>query len=182
MVLMRWCQSLRVTALLVGAVALGHTLDGMAQTFELTSSAFRPGGEIPERFTCQGSNISPPLRWYGAPKDTKSLALIVDDPDAPDPAHPKQTWVHWVVYNIPSSVQSFAEGQIPREANEGLNDWRKAEYGGPCPPVGRHRYFHKLYALDSILPDLKNPTKAALERAMEGHVLGKAELVGLYSK
>jgi len=152
----------------------------------LTSSAFNHNGPIPKTYTCQGKNISPALAWSDLPKGTKSLALIVDDPDAPDPAAPKMTWVHWVLYNIPVSAtglkEAVAPAALPPGTREGANDWQRTGYGGPCPPIGRHRYFHKLHALDVILPDLKEPTKAALEKAMEGHVLAKVELMGTYKK
>jgi len=152
----------------------------------LTSSAFSHNGPIPKLYTCQGKDSSPALAWSGLPEGTKSLALIVDDPDAPDPAAPKMTWVHWVLYNIPVSAtglkEAVAPGALPAGTREGTNDWKRTGYGGPCPPVGRHRYFHKLYALDAVLPDLKNPTKPQLEQAMKGHVLGRVELLGTYQK
>ena len=150
----------------------------------LTSTAFAAGAEIPKRFTCEGEDIAPPLSWSGVPAQARSLALIVDDPDAPDPARPAMTWVHWVVYNVSPTATGFAEGGIAATegAHEGLNDWKRPGYGGPCPPVGRHRYFFKLYALDERLPDLKRPTKSALEHAMRGHVLATAELIGTYQK
>ncbi|HLF97042.1 MAG TPA: YbhB/YbcL family Raf kinase inhibitor-like protein [Methylococcaceae bacterium] len=150
----------------------------------LTSSAFTHQGDIPAVFTCQGRNVSPPLAWNGLPAGTQSLALIVDDPDAPDPAAPKMTWVHWVLYNIPPDAPGLAEGAaaLPPGTKEGLNDWKRTGYGGPCPPIGRHRYFHKLYALDTVLPDLGKPDKAKLEKAMQGHILGRSELVGTYQK
>ena len=112
------------------------------------------------------------------------MALIVDDPDAPDPAAPKMTWVHWVLYNLPPTVNGLREGAsvLPPGTRQGLNDWRRTGYGGPCPPIGRHRYFHKLYVLDTVLPDLGRPTKVMLEKAMKGHILGQAELVGTYQK
>jgi Raf kinase inhibitor-like YbhB/YbcL family protein len=150
----------------------------------LTSSAFENGQSIPMRYTCDGANISPPLSWSGFPVGAKSLVLIVDDPDAPDPAAPKRTWVHWVLYNLPLETEGLAEGikphRLPLGTFEGCNDWGRTGYGGPCPPIGRHRYFHKLYALDTVLPDLKKPNKAQLEAAMQGHIVGKSELVGLY--
>jgi len=156
----------------------------MAMT--LTSSAFSHNGEIPARFTCDGENLSPPLTWNELPADTQSLVLIVDDPDAPDPAAPKTIWVHWVLYNIPSTATGLAENQptadLPSGTQVGLNDWKRADYGGPCPPIGRHRYFHKLYALDTVLPDLGTPTKAELEQAMQGHILAQAELIGTYQR
>lgn len=154
--------------------------------FMLTSSAFAHHGEIPRRHTCQGEDVSVPLSWSGVPDGTKSLALIVDDPDAPDPNAPRMTWVHWVLYNIPPSATGIKEAvkreELPAGTREGLNDWKRTGYGGPCPPIGRHRYFHKLYALDSVLPDLEHPNKAALEQAMRGHILAQVELVGTYQK
>jgi hypothetical protein len=160
-----------------------ETLGG-DMNLNLTSSAFGHGGSIPRRHTCEGEDSSPALAWSGVPANARSLVLIVDDPDAPDPAAPRMTWVHWVVYNLPVSATGLAEGvkQLPAGTLEGLNDWKRTGYGGPCPPIGRHRYFHKLYALDTVLPDLKHPTKAALEKAMAGHVLAQAELVGTYQK
>lgn len=162
------------------------TLAAAAMAFTLTSSAFAPGGAIPGRYTCEGADVSAPLAWNGVPAGAKSLVLIVDDPDAPDPAAPQVTWVHWVLYNIPPAAAGLREAvtaaELPGGTLEGLNDWRRAGYGGPCPPVGRHRYFHKLYALDVVLPDLAHPTKARLEQAMQGHILGRAELVGTYQK
>ncbi|HVR61484.1 MAG TPA: YbhB/YbcL family Raf kinase inhibitor-like protein [Polyangia bacterium] len=154
--------------------------------FTLRSPSFDDGGSIPRQHTCEGADTAPPLAWSGAPAETRSFALIVDDPDAPDPRAPRMTYVHWVVYNIPATASALPEaagsGSLPPGAREGLNDWKRAGYGGPCPPIGRHRYFHKLYALDAVLPDLKTPTKAALEQAMRGHVLGQAQLVGTYEK
>jgi Raf kinase inhibitor-like YbhB/YbcL family protein len=148
-------------------------------TLSLHSPAFPPNGEIPKEYTCDGKDLAPPLEWSGAPAGTKSFALIVDDPDAPDPKAPKTTWVHWVVYDIPASVTALPKAAGTRE---GLNDWKRTGYGGPCPPIGRHRYFHKLYALDTTLGDLGRPTKGALERAMQGHILARAELVGTYQR
>jgi len=155
-------------------------------SLSLSSPAFYENRPIPTRFTCDGGDLSPPLDWNGVPPGTKSLALIVDDPDAPDPAAPRTTWVHWVLYDIPVSADGLPEGasagSLPPGTREGTNDWNRTGFGGPCPPVGRHRYFHKLYALDTTLPDLGAPTKAELERAMEGHVLARAELVGTYER
>ena len=153
---------------------------------EVTSTAFAEGSDIPARFTCDDADVSPPLQWTGVPQETKSLALIVDDPDAPDPKAPQMTWVHWVLYNLPPTAGELPEGvkakALPPGTREGQNDWKRPGYGGPCPPIGRHRYFHKLYALDVLLPDLETPTKAELEKAMEGHVLARTELVGTYQK
>jgi Raf kinase inhibitor-like YbhB/YbcL family protein len=143
-------------------------------------------GEIPARYTCDGDDISPRLAWSGAPADTKSFALIVDDPDAPDPAAPKRTYVHWVLYDIPAGASGLPEGatasSLPRGTHEGKNDWGRTGYGGPCPPIGRHRYFFKLYALDVLLANLGPITKAELLKAMEGHVVGSAELIGTYAR
>jgi Raf kinase inhibitor-like YbhB/YbcL family protein len=150
---------------------------------QLSSTAFAPNGEIPSRFTCEGQDLAPPLSWQGAPDGTRSLALVVDDPDAPDPAKPQRTWVHWVLYNIPPGLPGLPEGgATPQGALDGHNDWQRDGYGGPCPPIGRHRYFFKLYALDSVLPPLAPPTKASLEQAMQGHVLAQAQLMGTYQK
>ena len=150
----------------------------------LSSSAFAHQGAIPTKYTCEGGDVSPPLTWIDLPPGTKSLALIVDDPDAPDPAAPKMTWVHWVLYNLPPTANGLPEGAsvLPPGTRQGLNDWQRTGYGGPCPLIGRHRYFHKLYALDTVLPDLGRPTKIMLEKAMKGHFLGQAELVGTYQK
>ena len=151
--------------------------------FTLTSSSFAPQAEIPTKYTCEGDDVSPPLAWSGQPAGAKSFALIVDDPDAPDPAAPQRTWVHWVVVDLPPASPGLPEGgALPTGARDGLNDWKRAGYGGPCPPIGRHRYFFKLHALDTTLPALKQPTKAALEEAMKGHVLAQAELLGTYQK
>ncbi len=154
--------------------------------FQLTSSAFADGKEIPLGHTCDGDDVSPPLAWAGIPEGCQSLVLIVDDPDAPDPAAPKMTWVHWVLYNLPPSATALPLGvtapELPSGTEEGLNDWKRTGYGGPCPPIGRHRYFHKLYALDVSLPDLGKATKAVVEQAMVGHVLASAQLVGTYER
>jgi hypothetical protein len=153
---------------------------------QLKSASFENQKNMDRKFTCDGENISPQLAWSDLPEGTKSIVLIVDDPDAPDPAKPKMTWVHWVLYNIPTSARALPEGikttDLPQGTLEGTNNWGKTGYGGPCPPIGTHRYFHKLFALDVVLPDLNHPTKAKLEKAMEGHVLAKAELIGLYRR
>ncbi|MBI3200474.1 MAG: YbhB/YbcL family Raf kinase inhibitor-like protein [Myxococcales bacterium] len=150
----------------------------------IESSAFTHQGEIPSEYTCEGQDLSPPLAWSDAPAGTRSFALIVDDPDAPDPAAPKRVWVHWVLYDLPADQSSLAEGakHAPPGARDGTNDWKRTGYGGPCPPIGRHRYFHKLYALDTALGDRGAMTRAELEAAMQGHVLASAELVGTYQK
>ena len=152
----------------------------------LTSSAFADSGAIPKLYTCDGSDTSPPLEWSNVPAGTQSLVLIIDDPDAPDPAAPQRTWVHWVLYNLPANAtglkEAIASSELPKGTLEGLNDWKRTGYGGPCPPIGQHRYFHKLYALDTVLTDLATPTKAQLESAMETHVLEKVELIGTYQR
>ncbi|RXZ43698.1 YbhB/YbcL family Raf kinase inhibitor-like protein [Crenobacter cavernae] len=151
----------------------------------LTSAAFAANGTIPVHLTCEGRDVSPPLSWSGAPEGTQSFVLIVDDPDAPDPAAPRMTWVHWVLYNLPATTTELPEDvrALPPGTREGLNDWQKTGYGGPCPPIGTHRYFHKLYALDTVLPDhINRPTKDELMTAMHGHVLAQVELVGTYRK
>jgi Raf kinase inhibitor-like YbhB/YbcL family protein len=155
-------------------------------TLSLSSSAFPDGGTIPALYTCEGNDVSPPLAWSGVPPGTKSFALIVDDPDAPDPAQPRMTWVHWVLYDLPPTASALPEAvataALPPGTREGANDWGRTGYGGPCPPIGRHRYFHKLYALDVVLPDLSRPKKAVLENAMRGHILEQATLIGTYQK
>src|SRR5688572_22222776 len=129
-----------------------------APMLSLSSRAFAAGGPIPSKYTCDGANISPPLAWAGAPPGTRSFALIVDDPDAPDPAAPKVVWAHWVLYNVPPSISVLTEGAsrvaIPPGAREGQHDGHGPGYSGPCPPIGRHRYIHTLYALDADLPNL----------------------------
>lgn len=152
----------------------------------LSSPSFAHDGAIPARHTCDGRDISPALTWTGVPPGTKSIVLIVDDPDAPDPAAPQRTWVHWLLYNLPADVPGLPEGakasDLPAGVLDGRNDWQRTGYGGPCPPIGTHRYFHKLYALDRVLPDLKHPDKSKLEKAMKGHVLAQGELIGLYRR
>jgi len=157
---------------------------GETMSFSIDSPDFTHMGDIPAKYTCEGEDISPALVFAGAPEGTKSLALIVDDPDAPDPAAPKMTWVHWVLYDLPPDTAGLDEAVIslPDGTLEGTNDWKRTGYGGPCPPIGRHRYFFKLYALDTVLDDLHEPTKAELEQAMQGHVLAQTELIGTYQK
>lgn len=148
---------------------------------QLTSSAFAHGADMPALYTCDGRDISPPLAWSGVPEKAQSLVLIVDDPDAPDPKAPRTTWVHWVLYNLPAQSLGLAEAaSLPPGATAGINDFQHTRYGGPCPPIGRHRYFFKLYALDRALPNLGHATKAQVERAMTGHVIAEAQLIGTY--
>lgn len=151
----------------------------------IRSAAFNEATAMPVRFTCEGENISPPLSWSNVPEKTQSLALIIDDPDAPDPAKPTKTIVHWVVYNIPADVTSLSEDikQLPEGAVEGFTDLSKAGgYKGPCPPIGQHRYFHKLFALDTLLEFPEKADKAKLLEAMHGHVLAQAAMIGTYQK
>jgi Raf kinase inhibitor-like YbhB/YbcL family protein len=174
-----------VFSLLLGAPALLAQGVDAAMALTLTSPAFDAGASIPSIYTCEGEDISPPLAWTGVPAGTKSLAVILDDPDAPDPKAPRRVWVHWVLYNIPPDATDLAENAaasgLPEGTVRGVNDFKKAAYNGPCPPIGRHRYFHKLYALDTTL-DLAHATKAELEVAMKGHVLAESELIGTYQK
>lgn len=152
----------------------------------INSPAFSHQENIPAQYTCEGDDYSPPLSWEGIPDNAKSLVLIVDDPDAPDPKAPKMRYVHWVLYNLPPNTTGLPENvssaKLPIGTQQGLNDWKRLGYGGPCPPIGRHRYFFKLYALDTILETLPNPTKVEIEKAMEGHIISQAEMIGTYQK
>jgi Raf kinase inhibitor-like YbhB/YbcL family protein len=186
----------RVIAGILGAAALAlgclvsttdnrlHAEGKMALT--LKSTAFVHNGAIPLKYTCEGEDISPPLTWEGVPEHARSLVLIVDDPDAPDPRAPKMTWVHWVLYNIPPDAAGLPEGvvsrSLPAGTEEGLSSWKRTGYGGPCPPIGRHRYFHKLYALDTVLKGMHRATQSQVEAAMRGHIIAQTELVGTYEK
>jgi hypothetical protein len=154
------------------------------EEMKITSSAFDDHGTIPRKHTCEGIDVSPPLAIEGVPAGAQGLALIVDDPDAPDPAAPRMTWVHWVLYDLPPETTSLPEGVASSilHARDGLNDWKRIGYGGPCPPIGRHRYFFKLFALDRKLGDLHRPTSTQLQGAFSGHVVAEAQLVGLYAK
>ncbi|MFQ5532982.1 MAG: YbhB/YbcL family Raf kinase inhibitor-like protein, partial [Candidatus Methylomirabilales bacterium] len=147
---------------------------------QMTSQAFEAGGMIPAKYTCDGPDVSVPLRWTDPPAGTQSFALIADDPDAP-----VGTWVHWVVWNIPASASGLDENlpktaSLPNGAKQGTTDFRRIGYGGPCPPSGTHRYFFKLYALDTTLDLPSSTTKRDLEQAIEGHILAQAELMGRY--
>lgn len=159
----------------------------LGMEFLIASHAFQPQGDIPTKYTCEGQDISPPISWSNVPKEAKSLSLIVDDPDARDPDDPKmKNYVHWVLYNIPITANGLKGGitekELPEGTVQGKNDWGKTGYGGPCPPSGKHRYYFKLYALDTVLPNLHEPTKAALEKAMSGHILSETQLMGTYQK
>lgn len=159
---------------------------GIPMSIQLTSPVFSHNDSIPSTYTCDGRDISPVLSWNNLPEGTKSLALIVEDPDAPDPKAPRMIWVHWVLYNLPAAstglAQNAGQGNLPANTLEGLNNWGRTGYGGPCPPIGRHRYFFKLYALDTILPDLGQPPKETLLKAMQGHILDSTELIGTYQR
>lgn len=170
-----------------GSQTMPHPPSENATThLTLSSPSFAQQGMIPARHTCDGRNVSPPLSWTHPSEGTKSLVLIVDDPDAPDPAAPKMTWVHWLLYNLPPQAAGLPEGvadkDLPPGTRPGINDWQRTGYGGPCPPVGTHRYFHKLFALDTVLADLQRPNKARLEAAMHDHVLARCELIGRYQR
>ena len=155
-------------------------------TMTIASPVFRHEGAIPARHTCEGEDVSPPLVFGAVPAEAKSLALIVDDPDAPDPAAPRMDWVHWVLYNLPPGTTSIPQGvgpeQLPAGTLQGLNDWKRTGWGGPCPPIGRHRYFFRLFALNAAMPDLGSPNRQRLQREMQGHLLGSAELMGTYQR
>jgi Raf kinase inhibitor-like YbhB/YbcL family protein len=174
-----------IVAVLAGCGA-GSLGEEAVVKLSITSTAFEHEGRIPRHYTCEGDDASPPLAWTGVPEGAQTLVLIVDDPDAPDPSNPRVTWVHWVLYDIPATATGLAEkvapSALPAGTREGLNDWKRTGYGGPCPPIGRHRYFHKLYALDTELGDLGRATKAEVENAMKGHVLAEAVLMGTYQK
>ena len=158
----------------------------MPKPLHLTSPRFQDGETIPIAFTCEGEDKAPPLHWGEVPQGTRSLALIVEDPDAPDPKRPQRTWCHGVLYNIPPGTRDLPEGAgpetLPPGIREGLNDWGRSGYGGPCPPIGRHRYIYRLFALDTALPDLGSPTRSQLLTAMEGHVIDETQLIGTYEK
>ena len=181
-----WCLALApcVSCGRAPEVAMPHA--SQATALQLQSPDFRHDGPLPPNATCDGDGVSPALQWSNVPAGARSLALIVDDPDAPDPAAPQRTWVHWVLYDLPADSAGLPRGvrtsQLPPGTREGRNDWDKTGFGPPCPPRGRHRYVHTLYALDVTLPDLQVPDKAALLARMQGHVLASARLVGTYER
>lgn len=164
-------------ALMLAAFAVFGAAGKERGKMRIASPAFAHNGEIPAKYTCDGADVNPPLIVEGVPAGTKSLALIVDDPDAP-----AGTWVHWVVWNIPPAIGEIRENSVPAGAGEGRTDFRRPGYGGPCPPSGTHRYFFKLYALDTALSLDPATTKKDLEKAMKGHIVAQSELIGLYSK
>lgn len=153
---------------------------------KIQSPVFKENGQIPSLYTCEGQDISPELYWSEVPTNTKSLVLVVDDPDAPDPNAPKMVWIHWILFNIPPSAQGLKENALinglPTGTQIGKNSWNKQAYGGPCPPIGRHRYYHKLYALDVTLDNLNAPTIEQLQNAMQNHIIDQAVLMGTYQK
>jgi len=179
-----------VVAILAGALLLAVLMkvatsrkEKVAMTVQLTSSAFAEGGFVPAKYTCDGENVSPPLQWSGVPGAAKSLALIADDPDAP-----AGTWVHWVLYGLPPTVTELPEkvpatDSLANGAKQGINDFQRLGYGGPCPPAGGpHRYFFKLYALDTEIPLPPRAAKKDLVGAMEGHILAQGQLMGKYKR
>ena len=176
---------MKLCSFLLGLTMIGSVAAEKAgkDQMQLTSAGFNEGTAIPAKYTCDAKNVSPPLKWNGVPAGAKSLALIVDDPDAP-----AGTWVHWVLYDLPPTTRELAE-DVPKSqyvaggAKQGLNDFRHLGYGGPCPPHGKpHRYFFKLYALDAVLDLKPGLTKKDLESAMEKHILARAELMGTYQR
>ena len=188
MVAVEFDRRLGVLAMICGLLCAGPGIGLTAEpsgkgTMQLTSTAFAEGQAIPSKYTCDGQNVSPPLSWTGAPAGTKSLALIIDDPDAPS-----GTWVHWLVYDLPDTARDLPEGlpksqYIPGGAKQGLNDFKHLGYGGPCPPAGKaHRYYLKLYALDRVLELKPGATKKDIERAMEKHTLAEGQLMGTYKR
>ena len=175
-----WTVAMGILFILAGCIGQGTTpteAGGNEMSMQVTSSAFSEGGKIPPIYTCDDQNVSPPLEWTGVPTNTVSLALIMDDPDAPS-----GTWVHWVLYNLPSGLTSLEQGKNGG-GTEGKNDFSKIGYGGPCPPKGsNHRYFIKIYALDTQLELKAGATKAQLENAMKGHILAQGQLMGRYER
>ena len=170
-----------LTGIFLIAVAI-FVIQREANSMKLESSAFANDGNVPSKYTCDGSDVSPPLAWSGVPDGTKSFALIADDPDAP-----MGTWVHWVVWNIPPSSTNLdesmpADRRLDDGTRQGINDFRKSGYGGPCPPGGTHRYFFKLYALDTEISLGDRAGKQDLEGAMKDHILAEAQLMGRYER
>jgi Raf kinase inhibitor-like YbhB/YbcL family protein len=158
---------------LTASIMEGTEMDAL----RISSPAFEDNGSIPVKYTCDGANVSPPLRIDNVPSGAKSLALIVDDPDAP-----RGIWVHWVVCNIDPKTRELKEDTVPEDSVQGINDFETYNYGGPCPPSGTHRYFFKLYALDAPLSFSADAGKAGLEKAMRGHVIAQTQIVGLYRR
>lgn len=173
-------QHLETARLLAG----GASVRKACLSVMIFSNSFHDRGPIPIRHTCHGRNISPALAWIDVPKSSRSLVFLMEDPDTPDPRSPSMTWVHWILYNMSPLTVGIPEGvtadELPPGTLQGMNDWKHVGYGGPCPPFGQHRYFHRLLALDTLLPDLGFPNRLSLERAMRGHIVAQAELIGLY--
>lgn len=179
---MRLLLALIAASFLIAAQSEDGGEEMASHEFTLESDSFVPDGPIPGDFTCDGSDVSPHLRWMGAPEGTRSFLLVADDPDAP-----VGTWVHWVYYDIPANVTELSEAFPPDEQPElggaqGITDFRRVGYGGPCPPGGTHRYFFRLYALDTVLGLDPGATKRQTLRAADGHILAQAELMGTYSR
>lgn len=176
--------TIAITALLLVLTATAQAADNASLT--LSTPAFDNPGQIPTANTCDGPGIAPALHWQHVPAGTRSLALIVTDPDAPDPKAPKTTWVHWIVYNLPATSQGLPQAikadALPAGSHSGANSWHHKGYGAPCPPIGQHRYIFTLYALDTRLPDLDTPGRGKLTQAMTGHILAEAQVVGLYQR
>jgi len=166
-----------ISLLFTAGIFIFANVYGKEVYMKILSTAFEHNGQIPKKFTCDGSDVNPPLKFEDIPSEAKSLALIVDDPDAP-----AGTWVHWVLWNIDPKITEIKENSVPKGAKQGMNDFGKHDYGGPCPPSGTHRYFFKLYALDTTLNLGPNTTKGNIETAIKGHILAKAELIGLYKR
>ncbi len=172
-----WIMSLLLALTIPCLTAIAKKEVVRMDSLTISSSAFSHGEAIPARYTCNGADASPPLVIGKIPPTARSLALIMDDPDAP-----AGTWVHWVVWNIPVQTREILENTLPPGASQGRNGWKRNSYGGPCPPSGTHRYFFRLYALDTSLQLTSSATKADLERAMQGHILAKGELMGTYRR
>ncbi|RMF84930.1 MAG: YbhB/YbcL family Raf kinase inhibitor-like protein [Nitrospinota bacterium] len=176
------CLLLMLSLTALGPAGSRRVWGAAPATLALTSPAFKPGSPIPVRYTCDGEDLSPPLQWSNVPSGTKSFALVVDDPDAP-----MGTWDHWILYDIPATTTRLPAGiaatrRVPEVGTHGRNSWRRLGYGGPCPPGGTHRYFFKLYALDTVLQLKPGATKKKLLRAMQGHILAQGELMGTYQR
>jgi len=163
-------------------LSMAFCIQGIAM--EISSTAFEAGDLIPRQYTCDGEDMSPPLVFRDVPVKAKSLVLVMEDPDAPDPRAPRTVWVHWLLFNLPAGISGLPEDvhALPEGVGQGLNDWHRTGYGGPCPPIGRHRYVFKLYAVNMMLDHLHQPSKSELMHALQGHILDQAELIGFYER
>lgn len=169
---------MKIIAVIIILISIVIAKEGATMSeIKLSSTAFQDNGLIPVKYTCDGSDINPPLAIENVPPGAKSLALIVDDPDAP-----MGTWVHWLVWNIAPNTKEIKENSVPQGAGLGMNDFRRQAYGGPCPPSGTHRYFFKLYALDTTLNLSSRAKKADIEKAMKGHIISQGQIIGLYKR